>query len=45
LGLSIVKSVATAHGGTVELVAPPSGGLAVTVSLPATPEADRENGS
>jgi len=37
LGLSIVKSVATAHEGTVELVAPEEGGLRVTVSLPARP--------
>ncbi|MCE5253859.1 MAG: HAMP domain-containing protein [Actinomycetia bacterium] len=36
LGLSIVKSVATAHGGTVDLVAPVEGGLTVTVSLPLT---------
>jgi signal transduction histidine kinase len=37
LGLSIVKSVVTAHEGTVELVAPEEGGLRVTVSLPARP--------
>lgn len=35
LGLSIVKSVAAAHGGSVELVAPAEGGIRVTVSLPA----------
>jgi signal transduction histidine kinase len=35
LGLSIVKSVVTALNGTVELEAPPEGGLRVTVSLPA----------
>lgn len=35
LGLSIVRSVATAHGGTVELTAPESGGLCVTVTIPA----------
>jgi signal transduction histidine kinase len=40
LGLSIVKSVATAHGGSVRLVAPPTGGLAVTVSLAAARPAD-----
>ncbi len=34
LGLSIVKAVATAHGGSVELAAVPDGGLDVTVSLP-----------
>ena len=39
LGLSIVKSVATAHGGSVQLLALPAGGLAVTVSLAATPPA------
>ena len=35
LGLSIVKAVVTAHGGSVELEAPEAGGLRVTVSLPA----------
>ncbi len=34
LGLSIVRSVAEAHGGSVELTARPSGGLIVRVSLP-----------
>ena len=34
LGLSIVRSVAEAHGGSVEVVAPPSGGLEVRVALP-----------
>jgi signal transduction histidine kinase len=34
LGLSIVRSVAEAHGGAVELRARPSGGLVVRVSLP-----------
>ena len=33
LGLSIVRSVADAHGGTLELRARPSGGLVVRVSL------------
>ncbi len=37
LGLSIVRSVALAHGGTVEVVAPPAGGLEVRVELPAVP--------
>lgn len=37
LGLSIVKSVALAHGGSVDLVAPEDGGLRVTVKLPAAP--------
>ena len=36
LGLSIVKSVATAHGGTVELAGLAEGGLEVTVTLPAS---------
>ena len=35
LGLSIVKAVAAAHGGTVALKAIPTGGLDVTVSLAA----------
>jgi signal transduction histidine kinase len=34
LGLSIVRAVCTAHGGTVAAVAQPGGGLAVTVTLP-----------
>lgn len=34
LGLSIVRSVATAHGGSVRAGARPDGGLAVTVILP-----------
>jgi signal transduction histidine kinase len=37
LGLSIVRSVAEVHGGTLELTARESGGLAVRVSLPAAP--------
>ncbi len=37
LGLSIVRSVATAHGGEVRALARPQGGLDVTVSLPAVP--------
>ncbi len=35
LGLSIVRSVATAHDGTTRADARPDGGLVVTVSLPA----------
>jgi signal transduction histidine kinase len=35
LGLSIVRAVAEAHGGTVSIAAPPGGGLDVTVELPA----------
>jgi len=34
LGLSIVRSVAIAHGGNVRAVARPDGGLTVTVTLP-----------
>jgi signal transduction histidine kinase len=35
LGLSIVRSVTTAHGGTVELTASETGGLWATVRVPA----------
>lgn len=35
LGLSIVRSVAAAHGGGVHAFARPDGGLSVTVTLPA----------
>lgn len=35
LGLSIVRSIAMAHDGTVTAVPGPEGGLAVTVRLPA----------
>ena len=34
LGLAIVRSVATAHHGEVAALAPPSGGMVVTVRLP-----------
>jgi signal transduction histidine kinase len=34
LGLSIVRAVALAHGGSVEATAPPSGGLDVEVRIP-----------
>jgi signal transduction histidine kinase len=37
LGLSIVRSVVEAHGGTLEINAPDSGGLEVHVVLPALP--------
>ncbi|MFC0847384.1 sensor histidine kinase [Streptomyces noboritoensis] len=37
LGLSIVRSVAVAHGGTAVAAPLPGGGLAVTVSLPRRP--------
>ncbi|MEO3830119.1 ATP-binding protein [Actinomadura sp. B10D3] len=35
LGLSIVRAVVGAHGGTIETVARPRGGLSITVRLPA----------
>ena len=41
LGLSIVRSVAEVHGGTVALVAPQDGGLEVHVQLPAMPTVAR----
>ena len=34
LGLSIVSAIAQAHGGTLELCAPPDGGLRARVTLP-----------
>ena len=37
LGLSIVRAVATAHGGTAVAHARPGGGLTVTVDLPRAP--------
>jgi two-component system sensor histidine kinase VanS len=37
LGLAIVKSIAQAHDGTLALTPRPSGGLRVTVQLPAAP--------
>jgi signal transduction histidine kinase len=40
LGLSIVRSVAQAHGGAVSLAACPDGGLRATVTLPRTEAAD-----
>jgi signal transduction histidine kinase len=44
LGLSIVRSVAEAHGGTATVTAPPSGGLEVVVSLPALAGAPEPTG-
>ncbi|MCX2954102.1 sensor histidine kinase [Lentzea sp. NEAU-D7] len=35
LGLSIVAAIATAHGGRLDLLARPAGGLRVSVALPA----------
>ncbi|MBG6090990.1 HAMP domain-containing sensor histidine kinase [Actinomadura viridis] len=40
LGLSIVRAVVDAHGGRIETLPRPDGGLAITVLLPAAP-ADR----
>ncbi|MER6999793.1 ATP-binding protein [Streptomyces sp. NPDC000410] len=40
LGLSIVRSVAVAHGGRVEAEPGPEGGFVVRVSLPSVPYAD-----
>jgi hypothetical protein len=37
LGLSIVRSVAEAHGGTLKVTGPAAGGLEVVVTLPALP--------
>ena len=37
LGLTIVRSIAQAHDGTLTLTPRPAGGLRVTVQLPATP--------
>lgn len=38
LGLSIVRTIAHAHGGNVTLTAPPDGGLAVRVRVPGARE-------
>ena len=35
LGLSIVRSVVEAHGGTIEIDAPPTGGLEIRIEFPA----------
>ena len=40
LGLAIVKSIVQAHDGTLTLAPRPTGGLRVTVQLPAAPEAN-----
>ncbi len=45
LGLSIVRAVATVHGGTVTAEARPDGGLTVTVDLPRSAEAAAEPGT
>ncbi|TDC74170.1 HAMP domain-containing histidine kinase [Actinomadura sp. 7K507] len=40
LGLSIVRAVVDAHGGAIETVPRPEGGLSITVLLPLSEEAD-----
>jgi signal transduction histidine kinase len=45
LGLSIVRSVAEAYGGSAEVIARPEGGLEVRVDLPAAPTAASLPGS
>ncbi|MFI7064716.1 sensor histidine kinase [Kribbella sp. NPDC050124] len=42
LGLAIVKSITQAHDGTLTLTPRPTGGLRVTVHLPAAPAPSRE---
>jgi signal transduction histidine kinase len=37
LGLSIVRAVVRAHGGGVQVISRPKGGLAITLALPVTP--------
>jgi two-component system sensor histidine kinase VanS len=39
LGLAIVHSIVRAHDGTLDLTPRPTGGLLVTIRLPATPQA------
>jgi signal transduction histidine kinase len=45
LGLSIVSSVVAAHGGTLRVQAPESGGLDVLVELPAAPSVRNMRGN
>jgi signal transduction histidine kinase len=42
LGLSIVRSVAEAHGGRIDLTAPEAGGLEIHVRLPAVTHSGSE---
>ena len=44
LGLSIVAAITDAHGGTLDLAAQQSGGLQITVGLPAQPSAGQQHG-
>lgn len=39
LGLALVKAIAQAHGGALEIEAPPAGGLIARVRVPTRPEA------
>lgn len=43
LGLSIVRAIATAHGGTARAAARPGGGLIVTLSIPSASPASRSS--
>lgn len=45
LGLAIVHSIVRAHGGTLDLVPGPAGGLLVTVRFPGTPWASSPSGA
>ncbi|MEV4003634.1 ATP-binding protein [Actinomadura sp. NPDC049753] len=38
LGLSIVRAVVAAHGGSIDTVPRPDGGLSITIRLPVSPE-------
>ncbi|WP_339154239.1 sensor histidine kinase [Actinomadura luteofluorescens] len=38
LGLSIVRAVVTAHGGAIDTVPRPDGGLSITIRLPVSPD-------
>ncbi|MGW2307073.1 sensor histidine kinase [Actinomadura luteofluorescens] len=38
LGLSIVRAVVTAHGGAIDTVPRPDGGLSITIRLPMSPD-------
>jgi signal transduction histidine kinase len=42
LGLAIVRSVTRAHGGTIEALSPPGGGLSITVRFPLSTRAISE---
>jgi two-component system, OmpR family, sensor histidine kinase MprB len=44
LGLAIVKRVVTAHGGTVDVACPPTGGTRVEIVLPLEEQGSSDNG-